>query len=177
MRQADYEYEPDPWWKSWAMWLKGCVEHDVLDAEDVGKMFARGAGGHFDRCEKTGLLKQTAGDFLDADNGIFLLDGDRWIDVRKNLSPLFSGKALREKMVPVLEKKTAALIAALRSAGGRQLVDLKGCFQQLALDVICGHAFDVDPQSVERGQLPEYVSCFEEMRKDAYARSRSLQGC
>ena len=179
VRAGDFNFESDPWWKSWIMWIGRTTEHIILDDRDAKQIFQnKRAGGVFEDCVKTGLLKKAASEFLGFEHGIFLADGKTWLESRKSLSKMFSARSLRSRLGPALDAKTSILTTRFLgreedSMDGRVL-DLGDTFRQLTLDLIAGYAFGIDINCLEDGKLPAFVTAFDSLHRNAYERSRSL---
>ncbi|KNC74782.1 hypothetical protein SARC_12678 [Sphaeroforma arctica JP610] len=78
-------------------------------------------------------------------DGIFNADGHKWKLQRKTASHMFSTRALRENMAPVISRHVKHLVAVLDSASTiGETVDMQELFLQLTLNSIGEIAFGCD---------------------------------
>ncbi|KAI5067023.1 hypothetical protein GOP47_0017551 [Adiantum capillus-veneris] len=100
-------------------------------------------------------------------DGIFNVDGEKWVRQRKVAVLEFSSSKLRDHSINAFRTKALKLIHVLSLAAcSNQAVDLQDLFMRLTLDSICEVAFGVDPESLSP-ELPSvpFANAFDEANR------------
>ncbi|MCO5613015.1 hypothetical protein L7F22_067288 [Adiantum nelumboides] len=100
-------------------------------------------------------------------DGIFNVDGEKWVRQRKVAVLEFSSSKLRDHSINAFRTKALKLIHVLSfAARSSQVVDLQDLFMCLTLDSICEVGFGVDPESLSP-ELPSvpFANAFDEANR------------
>lgn len=104
-------------------------------------------------------------------NGIFAVDGVRWLHQRKTASHLFSLQMMRGTMELAVKQYTELLIDRLAEISGRdEVVNIKRLLDLFTMDVFTKIGFGVDLQGLVSNKNPEILDAFERASKHLLSR-------
>ncbi|GAB9476705.1 Cytochrome p450 [Globisporangium polare] len=104
-------------------------------------------------------------------NGIFAVDGVRWLHQRKTASHLFSLQMMRDTMELAVKQYTELLLNRLTKISKEtQVINIKRLLDLFTMDVFTKIGFGVDLQGLESNENPEILDAFERASKHLLSR-------
>lgn len=119
---------------------------------------------HFESFEKGPYLNSVTSDLLG--NGIFAVDGPKWVRQRKMVSNLFSLRMLRESMAESVHKHTKVLSRVLqRHLDAKTPVDIANLMNRFTMETFAEIGFGINLESIETLEEHPFAVAFDRAQR------------